>query len=137
MPPKTPEPMREQVLSLKRAGRSYNQIKAETKLSRPAIWKILKEAGLVGQAPPASSPSVAPPSMQPTAPVLRPSTSGNGLDEFQPPAPPSKPKAKPTPQAPAAPESVEYGDCSECGTTHRLVNGEKLERCLACGAIFD
>lgn len=141
MPSKTTEQVRDQVLALARAGQSYTQIQNATKtaerpkgLARPTIWSILKEAGMVKPGQQVRGRPAAPPASEPPATAPKPSASpnGNGLDEFQPPAPP-KPKAT----APPETTEAEYLDCSECGSTHALKNGEKLERCLACGAYFD
>lgn len=146
MPTKTDEAKREQVLSLLRAGKSYNQVERETGLSRPVVWKIKKEAGLVNKqsqkrtvgAEPASTP-------EPSRSASLKQGSG-GLDEFQP--PPLKPKRAelaahgqamdpPNPQGvgkvKVKPERL-YIECEHCKTGFYADSEDEVpDNCPECG----
>lgn len=130
MPKKTPEEIREQVVSLRKGGASYTQIQRQVvspetgqPLTRPTVIKILREAGLTkgarAAAPPTSQEqSGRTPSSGPSK--LAPSSS-NGVDDFMP------PKVQ-------KPVVVNRVQCDQCGTTFQYEDGDDLpEICPECG----
>lgn len=141
MPKKLPEQVREKVVQLRKAGRTYAEIEAmvtnpETgqPIARPTLISVLKEAGLtrgvssaakqatgaVSSPPPttAAAPSGAPPAARPSAQPAR----GNGVDEFM-------PKDKPKPKA----QPIDF-QCEHCGTEFTADSEDDLpDVCPECG----
>lgn len=134
MPRKTPEAQAEQIIELKKQGKSRREIQALTKASPPTISRYLKEAGLTDPsrkfgaksartpASVASDPARA--TVEPAHATTAPSSSGNGLDEYQPPPAPKKAPAK------------AYGRCEACNALHEYEAGKPPAACEACGDPF-
>lgn len=116
MPEETSEETQRQIVELKKAGKSYSQIRKETGIKHDGtIAKVLKKAGLTRPPPVAVEAST------------------GGLAAFQPPTPRF---AKPAPAA-AQPASFQ---CSSCGDSFQLEPGEDLEAieaCPGCGEAFE
>lgn len=139
MPKKTDEATREKVLELLKAGKSYSLVGKETGLSRPVIWGIKKEAGLVNsthQKPDHSSENQSKSGRN---------GSGNGLNEMQPP-PLQRTQTQQRQEQPQSPNDQReernvrikperlYLECEHCGTGFYADKPEDApEVCPECG----
>ncbi|MBW3583459.1 MAG: hypothetical protein KY455_10215 [Euryarchaeota archaeon] len=129
MPESITGEQRDKTVALRKEGKKYREIEAETGLSQMTIAKVLREAGMTRKS--STTAETAEPDPSTSGTDLTPRPGSEAIRELTPAAAPAAPNQAKAPTKGERPDPNQVFTCTKCGTDFREWDGE--EPCPACG----